>query len=119
MTGGAVSQQSRDGAGLAPFVTAEWPEHRIAEMIALIADGLTYEQIGRKLKTTKGAIAGKCYKMGLRRARRTREQTINAFAEALSEVDCIKTAGAIINVSAGDAKKLYNEICRRLGWQAA
>lgn len=105
-------------ADLAAHVTPAWPIQRLERLVRYMADGLTYVQIAESLGTSKGAVAGKLAKLGLRRPQRSAEQTLNAFAEALAETGDIAAAALTINVGIGQGKNLFTELRRRLGAQA-
>lgn len=105
-------------AELAAHVTGAWPIERLERLVRYMAEGLTYVQVADRLGASKGAIAGKCGKMGIRRPQRSAEQTLNAFAEALAETGDIAAAALTINVGVGRGKNLFTELRRRLGWQA-
>jgi hypothetical protein len=79
---------------------------------------LTYTQIAESLHTSRGAIAGKCAKMGIRRPIKTADQTLNSFAEALAECGDIAQAAWAAGVSFGHGQDLFTRLRKDLGRQA-
>lgn len=96
-----------------------WDEKRVAKLRELIGRGWTYTEIANYLGTTKNAIAGKCFKLGLKgKPQRTAKQALDEFAEALSEHGDIIRAGAEIGVGEGQARNLFTALRQSLGPQA-
>lgn len=96
-----------------------WDEKRTAKLRELAAKGWSYTEIAAYLATTKGAIAGKLAKLGIKgKPQRTAAQALDEFAEALSHHGDIARAGAEIGVGVGQAKNLFTELRRALGRQA-
>lgn len=44
---------------------AAWPADRVAELTALVADGVSFAEIGRRMGITKNAAIGKARRLGL------------------------------------------------------
>ena len=43
-----------------------WPPERVAMLRRLVAEGLSGSEIGREMDLTKGAVIGKCRRLGIR-----------------------------------------------------
>lgn len=45
-----------------------WPPDRVAELMRLVAEGLPYAEIGRRMGVTKNMVIGKAKRLGLERS---------------------------------------------------
>jgi len=89
-----------------------------ARLAKMFEQGLTYTQIATRLGRTKGSIASRCRKLGLRREITSGQKRLQDFAEYLSTHGDIVRAGMEAGVMPGQAKNLFTQVRRDLGWQA-
>ena len=95
-----------------------WADADNARLMELFEIGLTYEQIGGRMGRSKSAIAGQCYRLGLRRVRRSVQETKRLFADKMEAGFGVHEAALAIGVSGQHGYNLLDQLRVDLGWQA-
>jgi len=107
-----------------------WTEDQDAILRAKLADGKTFEQIGRVIGRTKNSCVGRADRLGIKSPKRSHvarkrkpgpvpcRDKVNAFAEALSELGTIAAAAASLGLSHQRGSQLMAQVRADLGWQA-
>lgn len=95
----------------------DWTPKMDAKLKRLIfEERLTYKEIGTRFGASRGAIAGRCKRLGITAPKR--EPMRHAFAERLSVHGDIALAAQEIGTNRHQGHNLMGELRRDLGWQA-